>query len=346
MNIDKVRFYAEANRFLESAFQTMNQQQFRLKSHWDIDHICYRTSSEEVYETSKRQLSKIAELLAETDVNGRLISTFRLVDPIIFDDWQINLIEVPAPKKGRSYKDGFEHFEVVCDLTFAELIAEFPNCRHNDAGLSKEFNQELEFNFDRFAVKFHHLSLQSVINIELNAILMSALRKSDIMKLLSSCRPLIAGSHPLNIAVSASDCDIIIEADEFTKTEKHLRDLFSGMPSFKFWRHSDKNVPAMIASFFVDEISFEIFCQQIQSVKQKAYKHFLAVERILKYAGPSFAELVLQERLRGTKTEAAFAKILRLEGNPFDEMSRLQYLSRTEILQHIKRAAPFKQRGT
>lgn len=87
----------------------------------------------------------------------------------------------------------------------------------------------------------------------------------------------------------------------------------------------------MIASFFADEVHFEIFCQKIPSVKQTAYKHFLAEERILKYAGPLFAEFVLQERRQGLKTEAAFAKLLRLEGNPFDEMSRLQEQSRSEI---------------
>lgn len=344
MNIDKEQIYDEAERFLDSASQTMKLQQFSLKSNWDIDHICYRTSSNEVYEQVKNQFTAFSELLAETEVNGRLISTFRLAEAIIFDQWQIDLIEVPAPKKGKSYQDGFEHIEVVCDLTFAELIDAFPNCRHNDAGLGKDFNQELEFNFDNFAVKFHHLSLQSVVNIEMNQMLMSALKKSGILRLLRPYHPLIAGSLPLGLAVSSSDCDIIIEVDDFAKTEKHLHDLFSGLPGFKLWQRSDQSVPEMIASFFVDEVHFEIFCQKIPSMKQTAYKHFLAEERILKYAGLPFAELVLQERRQGLKTEAAFAKILRLEGNPFDAMSSLQKKSRAEILWLVDKAAPFNLR--
>lgn len=342
MKIEKTQIYREAEEFLSLAFVTLQKHQVQLQRHWDIDHICYRTSSEENYELAKSRFSAFSTLLAETDVNGRMIATFQLAEPIFFEDWQIDLVEVPAPKKGKSHTDGFEHFEVVCDWTFDELAAAFPNCRSDDSGLIKDLNQELAFKFDNFSVKFHHISLKSVINIETNDALMLALQRSEILRLLRSYRPLIAGSFPLGLQTSTADCDILIDFDDIDKTEHHLRNLFSKNVGFEISRQSAASGGALVVSFEVERIRFEIFCQKIPSVHQPAYKYFLIEERILKYGGQKFFDLVLKERENGKKTEAAFACVLNLTGNPYEAMSQLQTMSRSEILERIRSVLPLR----
>lgn len=159
---------AQANSFLTMAFAELERKNFALDKHWHIDHLCYRTSTQENYLSTKKQFESFSKLLIESEVNGRLISTFKLPASIIFNDWEIDLIEVPAPKAGKITTDGFEHFEIVCDLTFDEIKSRYAQCQFDESGLAKNFNQELEVIFDSFALKFHHLSLESVINIEMN----------------------------------------------------------------------------------------------------------------------------------------------------------------------------------
>lgn len=156
----------QASDFLKRAFAELDRKDFALEKHWQIDHLCFRTSTSQNYLRAKKQFESFSKLLVESEVNGRPISTFKLEAPFVFRDWAIDLIEVPAPKKGKMVADGFEHFEVVCDLSFEEIKRRYSQFQSDESGLAKNFNQELEFIFDGFAVKFHHMSLESVIEEE------------------------------------------------------------------------------------------------------------------------------------------------------------------------------------
>lgn len=156
----------EAQSFLETVFSRLELEKIEIKKHWNIDHLCFRVCTSEDYLKTSSEFLQFSKLLIESEVNGRLISTFRLNQPIFFKDWVIDVIEVPAPKFGKITKHGFEHFEVVVDLEFEDIIKMYPNVHFDISGLSKELNQELEINFGEYAFKFHHMSLESVIELE------------------------------------------------------------------------------------------------------------------------------------------------------------------------------------
>lgn len=156
----------QANEFLTKAFAELERKNFALDKHWHIDHLCYRTSTQENYQTVKKRFESFSKLLIESEVNGRLISTFKLPQPIIFKNWKIDVIEIPAPKKGKITNDGFEHFEIVCDLSFDEIKKLYAGFKFDESGLSKKLNPELEVVFDGFALKFHRLYLEEVIKLE------------------------------------------------------------------------------------------------------------------------------------------------------------------------------------
>lgn len=274
--------------------------------------------------------------MIESEVNGRLISTFKLPSPILFNDWEIDLIEVPAPKAGKITTDGFEHFEIVSDLTFDEIKSRYAQCQFDESGLAKDFNQELEISFNGFALKFHHLSLESVINVEVNPRVFSALKKSDILKILKPFGPLIAGTFPLNINVAGSDIDILISADDLSLVKKILTEKFGYSPDFKCSEMVIKDDPTLLVSFSYQGIDFEIFGQQTPSIKQRGYLHFLIEERLLKIGGRSFAEKIKKTRLQGLKTEQAFAKIIGLNGDPFEELLIIQKQSNQALKALVK----------
>lgn len=334
MNLNETT--TQANNFLTMAFAELERKNFALERHWHIDHLCYRTSTQENYLSIKKQFEQFSKLLIESEVNGRLISTFKLPAPIIFNDWEIDLIEIPAPKSGKITTDGFEHFEIVCDLTFDEIKSRYAQCQFDESGLAKDFNQELEISFSGFALKFHHLSLESVINVEANPPVFSALKKSDILKILKPFSPLVAGTFPLNMNMAGSDVDILISADDFDLVKKILTEKFDGSPNFKCGEMTIKDDPTLLISFSYQGIDFEIFGQRTPSIKQRGYLHFLIEERLLKIGGESFAEKIKKARQQGLKTEPAFAKVLGLNGDPFEELLIIQKQSNQALKALVK----------
>ncbi len=156
----------QANEFLSHLAADLNFNKIVLLPDWDIDHLCYRAPSDERYEVLKNIFSSFSELLIESPVNGRLISTFKLDVPIAFQDWLIDLIELPAPKAGKVTPEGFEHIEVVCDVPLTELQSQYSHLNLDLGGLRKPFNQELEIVLGQRNIKFHHMSLESVIRFE------------------------------------------------------------------------------------------------------------------------------------------------------------------------------------
>jgi predicted metalloenzyme YecM len=357
-NIRKIRkgtsmveeqFKAEAKEFLHNAFMEMTRQGFFFEPHWHVDHICYRTSTEENYQATVELLSSFSTLLAETQVNGRMISTFKLEESLCHDGWDIDLIEIPAPKKGRIHKDGFEHLEVVSDLSFLELKERYHSFTKIETGLKKNFNPELEFVFSDFAVKFHSLSLESVIHIEENIPLCNALSSLNLLERLRAFDPLIAGSFPLNLQSCGSDVDILLDSrgalasfshdsagaatDDtgITETSIFLTELFHHFDDFQIKHRQIDRLPVVVASFAFQGILFEIFAQPLATVKQNAWRHLLAEERILKFGGRKIHQRLKDLRDQGFKTEKAFAFALHRHGDPFYEMLQLQKVSNAEL---------------
>lgn len=137
---------------------------------WLIDHVCYRVESEDRYAEMKQVFGKLGLLLVESMVSGRLIATYKLHNPIRWQNFVIPLVELPAPKKGKQVCEGWEHLEIVVQGSFDEIKASLLGARFDEKGLSKKINPELELELGSgVAIKFHHQSLEQVIQWEQGA---------------------------------------------------------------------------------------------------------------------------------------------------------------------------------
>lgn len=329
--MDQQSFRDQAQDFLTQLFQQLTESGIELKQHWSIDHLCYRTDSTENYLRLKEEFGHFSDLLIESDVNGRPISTFKLRKPISFKNWQIDVVELPAPKQGKKTLLGFEHIEVVCDCPFEKLKSMWSKCSFDESGLQKIFNQEFEIPLKGCAIKFHHLSLESVVRLEKNTKVYSAIMDLKILKTLQTYRPLIAGTFPLGISVDGSDVDVILKADQLDSTEKLIRSSFGQCEDFDCCQTQVKGLSSFVAKFKYSGVKFELFCQSKESVEQTAYRHFQLEERLLRLGGSKFVENLLQRRQLGEKTEAAFASLLGLPGDPFDALLGLFQKSELEL---------------
>jgi predicted metalloenzyme YecM len=128
-----------------------------------LDHVCYRVASSERYAELKPRLATAGELLHEAMIGGRPIATYKLHEPIVYAGRRIDLVELPAPKPGRTYDEGYEHAEFVITESFVAFMARYPHVAFDTDGAHKPVNAELRVPLGALSVKFHHQSLEDVI---------------------------------------------------------------------------------------------------------------------------------------------------------------------------------------
>ena len=160
---------------LEDQFQEFSEKikkhliQKQIKTKHNPDHACYRVKTLEEYESYKEKLNLIGDLLIESMVGGRLISTFRLHESLKGKTFETNIIELPQPKPNRVYELGFEHLEFVISEDFKSFSEKHKDLEFDWKGADKSFNPELRLPLGETSVKFHHQTLERVIEIEMAA---------------------------------------------------------------------------------------------------------------------------------------------------------------------------------
>jgi predicted metalloenzyme YecM len=142
-------------------------------SNYEMDHVCYRVETAAEYRTHFEHLSALGELLVESPIGGRPIATFKLHKGIALPKYNrtVFLIELPMPKPSTFYKSGWEHAEFVVPEDLNDFANRYPAIQWNRGGMKKEFNRDICIDLDksvdnRLTVKFHNLSLETVIEIE------------------------------------------------------------------------------------------------------------------------------------------------------------------------------------
>ncbi|WP_143473300.1 VOC family protein [Flavilitoribacter nigricans] len=151
--------------FLDQLFSVLANDGIDV-SNYELDHICYRVADHERYEDLKTNLAGIGHLLGENLIGGRPIASFRLREPIRYQEREIYVLELPAPKAGSPYPEGFEHVEFVIDQPLEDFVARFPALPFKTHGLAKAINADVQLSYDGFGVKFHRQSLEEVIRQE------------------------------------------------------------------------------------------------------------------------------------------------------------------------------------
>ena len=140
---------------------------------------------------------------------------------------------------------------------------------------------------------------------------------------LASFRPVVIGTPPLGLATEASDIDIACTASDLAGFGDTARLHFGDFHRFalSWFRNSDE--PSLVASFDCAGWTIELFCQEIDVENQAGVRHFRVEQRLLDLE-PSLRQDVLRLKRLGIKTEPAFARLLKLQGDPYDAMLDLE----------------------
>lgn len=152
--------------FLKTVLDQVQGAGFVLDDFVQIDHMCYRTVSQQNYHEKKLELGKVGRLLRESIVNGRAIAVFRLHEPVRYDGWRIDALELPAPKPGQAWDEGLEHIEFVLYDDLRTFLSRHPDKKFDLKSADRGINPEVGFPLGRYGVKFHLLSLPAVVYLE------------------------------------------------------------------------------------------------------------------------------------------------------------------------------------
>ncbi|SDL25903.1 protein of unknown function [Paenibacillus jilunlii] len=164
------------------------------------------------------------------------------------------------------------------------------------------------------------------------------LRELRIMELLAEYHPRLAGTVPLGIQVEGSDLDIICEVQDPKRFIEAARYHFGQLEGFYAVTRTVRDMVRTKINFRTGGWPIELFGQPLATEKQNAWLHMQVERRVLKLLGPGFAENIRSLKSGGMKTEPAFAKLLKLEGDPYEEMLSLGRLNSEEFHAVCRRA--------
>jgi hypothetical protein len=149
-----------------------------------------------------------------------------------------------------------------------------------------------------------------------------ALAASKVLEALRGLEVRLVGTLPLGVDVATSDIDVVVHSEDPNEVAERLA--FPGLPfdELKLWRWCRAPRP-LVAAFNFGEWPFEVFASPQPITQQDAWRHFEVERRLLVLGGVEMRDAVRTRRLEGLKTEAAFAELLGLAGDPYEAISGL-----------------------
>ena len=131
-----------------------------------LDHLGYRTETLEEYADVLEKFRPLGKDLGEIEVEGRPISVIALDQPIEAGGWVVPFLEVIAPKEGSPYSSGLEHAEFVTVRLLGDFEARHSELPFKRDAMSRKINPELKYRESGISVKFHRMSIGTVVELE------------------------------------------------------------------------------------------------------------------------------------------------------------------------------------
>lgn len=153
--------------FLKKIYDNLEKSNIDISNTY-ADHMSLRTSTDDMYNNRKVELLKVASMINETMISNRLVSVWKLNTAVKYNNQNIYILELSAPKIGKQYPDQLDHIELVTAQNLEDLADKYPNISREKKWLARTNNRDIEVNFEDWtSAKFHNQSLEKVVNIEI-----------------------------------------------------------------------------------------------------------------------------------------------------------------------------------
>ncbi|TDQ28794.1 DUF4269 domain-containing protein [Tenacibaculum caenipelagi] len=143
----------------------------------------------------------------------------------------------------------------------------------------------------------------------------------DFFEFLKEFNPILVGTIPIDIDLESSDLDIVCQSENHEEFIKIVSEKYGELSGFEVKTiPSYKNLKTIIVTFKYKTFPIEIFVQNKPSEQQDSYLHMLIEYEVLLEKDKEFKSKIIALKKQGVKTEPAFAKLLGLEGNPYEAL--------------------------
>jgi hypothetical protein len=150
------------------------------------------------------------------------------------------------------------------------------------------------------------------------------LTRLSVFEHLQDYKPILTGTIPIGIDLPESDLDIICQCSNHLKFAKTLNSLYSDMKKYQIRTSNWNDLESTIVTFQSGEFEIEVFGQDCPTENQTAYRHMIIEHNILNSKDDKFRDRIIQLKKEGLKTEPAFARVLGLQGNPYEELLKFE----------------------
>ncbi|WP_268794514.1 DUF4269 domain-containing protein [Paenibacillus sp. DMB20] len=155
-----------------------------------------------------------------------------------------------------------------------------------------------------------------------------------IMELLGEFDPLLVGTVPIGIDLPDSDLDIICFAPDIGFFEEAVKQRLMGL-SLHMEQGYTGGILSLTVQFTYQDWIIELFAQPVPTLMQNGWRHMIVEHRILRLWGEKARKAVMKYKLCGMKTEPAFGRLLGLEGDPYEELLRLNDWQDERLARHF-----------
>jgi hypothetical protein len=160
-----------------------------------------------------------------------------------------------------------------------------------------------------------------------------ALMDLGILRDLAGFGAVLIGTVPLAIDVPDSDLDIACHAPDLDALAAALARLYGSRPGYVAAR--GRRPGTFVARLRHGREQIEVFGQGVPVEAQAGFRHMVVEWRLLALGGERLRRAVLALRLRGVKTEPAFAQLLGLAGDPYTRLLELHAASDAELAELV-----------
>ncbi|MGE0076745.1 MAG: DUF4269 domain-containing protein [Bacteroidales bacterium] len=152
-----------------------------------------------------------------------------------------------------------------------------------------------------------------------------ALTCHSVISKLGKFDPILVGTIPINVDTDKSDLDIICHWKDKADFISTLSSSFKHEKDFNLSEKVKNGNEVVVAKFTIDEFPVEVYGQSTPTTEQNGYRHMIVEYKILQEKGEDFRMQIVELKKQGYKTEPAFAKLLGLENDPFQEILNFRF---------------------
>ncbi len=157
-----------------------------------------------------------------------------------------------------------------------------------------------------------------------------------IFEILKEYTPVLTGTIPIGISTDSSDLDIACRYFDADRFENYLETHYGRQTNFTVEQKEKAGYWIVVAKFIFQGFKVEIYGALFPVASQNSYRHMQIEHRVLQLLGDDFKQQIIKLKQEGVKTEPAFADLLKIEGDPYQQLLKLETATDSEIISFWK----------